>query len=233
MKRYQVVLAVILLATLIAPAPAGIIFGKNNKPNPKERVPQLISIVKTNSDEDKRAEAAKELRDYDPAAFPELVPVLLDVLQNDTKPAVRAEAVQSLAKLRPVSQLVGQALEQATQDKSIRVRWQARSSLLGYRMSGYRSPPKPEDAPQAAPAGLIPGLPRIGSLFSTKPDKGPAASKTSPLAPNETAPPPLAQPLTPAPATQQKVPLVPTTAPKLKTPPATQTEGPDLPPVGK
>jgi hypothetical protein len=228
MMHTRWLLVVVFLSMVVGPSRAGIIFGKHSKPDPKQRVPQLIAVVKTESDEDKRAEAARELRNYDPAAFPELVPVLLDLVQNDPKPAVRAEAVQSLAKLRPISQVIGEALEEATKDKSIRVRWQARSALLSYRMSGYRTPPKPEEAPQPAPSGLIPGLPRIPSLFSSKSEKPPAGGKTAPLLGRETAPPPLALPAPNAPAGQPPTAAVPAPA---KTPAGTSNEGPDLPPI--
>lgn len=141
----RMVLILFLIPCLAAPASAGIIFGKKSKPNPKERVPELIAIVKTDGDENKRGSAAAELRHYDPAAFPELVPVLIDVLSNDKKPSVRAEAAQSLGKLRPIAQSAGLALEQAqAKDSSMTVRLQARSSLLSYRWAGYRSVKKDE-----------------------------------------------------------------------------------------
>lgn len=141
----RIVLVVLLIPCFVAPLSAGIIFGRKAKPNPKERVPELIAIVKTDGDENKRAHAAEELRQYDPSAFPEIVPVLIDVLMNDKKPSVRAEAAQSLGKLRPVSQSAGLALEQAVaKDTSMTVRLQARSALLGYRWAGYRSIKKEE-----------------------------------------------------------------------------------------
>jgi hypothetical protein len=91
-------LALPLLATLPALASAGLFFGKKApKPDPATRVPELIVTVKTDGDENKRAEAAEELRQYDPAAQPDIVPVLIDVLLHDAKPSVRAEAAQSRA----------------------------------------------------------------------------------------------------------------------------------------
>ena len=103
---------------------AGIIFGrKTKKVSPNERVPQLIAIVKTDKDESKRARAVEELRKFDPLTFPDIVLVLLDALAKDPKPVVRAESAQTLSKLRPVSQQIGLALEQATaKDGSWRVR---------------------------------------------------------------------------------------------------------------
>jgi HEAT repeats len=132
----------------VGPIQAGIIngglfFGKKPAKNPAERVPELIGVLKSDGDEDKRADAASELRQFDPVAFPMIVPVLIEALINDKKPSVRAEAAISLSKIRPVSPLVGQALENAvSKDASMRVRIQARSSLLQYNLAGYRSAPK-------------------------------------------------------------------------------------------
>ena len=48
--------------------------------------------------------------------------------------------MHSLSKIRPVSQPAGQALEMAAQrDDNWRVRWQAKTSLWGYQLAGYRS----------------------------------------------------------------------------------------------
>ncbi|MGH7225567.1 MAG: HEAT repeat domain-containing protein, partial [Gemmataceae bacterium] len=130
-----------LLPGLIGPSYAGIFFGrKNKKPTPAERVPALLALVKSDGDESKRAAAAQELRQYDPSQFPMIVPILVDVLLTDSKPGVRAEAAQSLGKIRPISKQAGMALEQALgNDSSMRVRLQARSSLLQYHWSGYHS----------------------------------------------------------------------------------------------
>lgn len=139
-----------LLPALAGPNYAGIFFGrKSKKITPAERVPQLLAQVKTDGDESKRAAAAQELRQYDPGQFPMIVPVLVEVLLTDSKPVVRAEAAQSLGKIRPVSQQAGAALDQAlANDASMRVRLQARSSLLQYHWSGYRSARKDDLAPQ-------------------------------------------------------------------------------------
>jgi hypothetical protein len=139
------------LSLVAGPSSAGIIFGKKAKraPTPAERVPELLALVKTDGDENKRAAAAQELRQYDPGQFPMIVPVLVDVLLTDKKPGVRAEAAQSLGKIRPISQQAGLALEQAlTGDASMRVRLQARSSLLQYHWSGYHGTKKDELMPQ-------------------------------------------------------------------------------------
>jgi hypothetical protein len=243
-----------LLASLLmtAAAQAGILFGKQ-KPNPAQRVPQLITILKTDPSESAREKAAAELREYDATAFPEIVLVLVDVLQHDARPGVRAEAAQSLGKLRPVSQEAGQALEEATKDSSLRVRWQARSSLLSYRLGGYRSQKPPEGA-----AGKIPGYPPSGRVSASGSSSSYIVGETPPppLAPEPPAPaparaarPPVIQPTRaePRPATPpaqkeprplpmgpprpQKQPVIAPAKPKPQPPPATAPdEGPDLPP---
>src|SRR5262245_46389748 len=108
--KCRVLLVAVLLAALADSAPAGIFFKKTPKADPKVRVNELIVIVKTDKDESKRAAAAEELRDYDPKAFPDIVPILMDVLMSDQKASVRAEAAQSLGKLRPVTPEAGWAL---------------------------------------------------------------------------------------------------------------------------
>jgi hypothetical protein len=119
---------------------------QNAQPTSTDKVSQLIITVKTDKDEDKRVDAAHDLRDHDPAKNPEMIPILIDVLQNDSKAGVRAEAAATLSKFRPISQDVGMALERATKDSSFRVRWQARSSLMSYRLAGYRGAPKVDES---------------------------------------------------------------------------------------
>jgi hypothetical protein len=140
----------VFLPVLAGSSYAGIFFGKKiKKTTPAERVPELLAQVKNDGDESKRAAAAQELRQYDPGQFPMIVPVLVDVLLTDSKPVVRAEAAQSIGKMRPISQQAGMALEQAlANDASMRVRLQARSSLLQYHWSGYRSVRKDDLVPQ-------------------------------------------------------------------------------------
>jgi hypothetical protein len=160
---------------------------------------------------------------------------LIDVLQHDEKSSVRAEAAQSLGKLRPISQDAGMALEEATHDSAIRVRLQARTSLMSYRLSGYHSPAKESEKVVASPAAQ--GVPPIGQQsrrFSLLP-----APRTGPVINTaETSPPPLADSAsykTPPPAPLPIAPMppmvVPTQAPKLDKPPVqTPDQGPELPP---
>jgi HEAT repeats len=228
MKCCRLLLVGLVLSGWTLPAPGGILFGKHAKPNPAERVPELLAMIKTDPSESKRANAAKELGKYDPAAFPDMIAVLVDVAVHDDKAGVRLEAVQTLGKLRPISQEAGMALEEATHDSSIRVRLQARSSLLGYRLAGYHGAPRPsEPATVSAPPTpnttvMKPAAP--AKRFSIVP-----MPRTNTGLVNETAPPPLAEPAA-APTEPKKwmaSPVPQPSVPKPQTQPADQ--GPDLP----
>ena len=244
MRNLKTVLALVLPAIVALPVQAGIIFGRHPKPNPAQRVPELVVMVKTDQNEGHRESAAKELRNYDPAVFTDIVPVLIDVLQHDASTGVSLEAVQSLGKLRPISQEAGWALEQALKDSSIRVRIQARNSLWAYRLGGYHSDnrmvqsPAPGVAPPTAAALPTTTVPATAtapvaatatatapvaetrtSVFSLNPFRAFSAppQNASVIHAGETPPPPLAKP------------LPPTGAPRSQKPPATEA-GPDLSP---
>lgn len=236
---WRVVLPLLLVPLLAAPGSAGI-FGKKKPPIPAERVPELINTLQTDGDENKRSSAAEELREYDPVAFPQMVPALIDALQNDKKPSVRAEAAQTLGKLRPTSQNVAQALEQAREkDPTLRVRLQARSSLLwyGHRVGKTPEPPLPsKEGPPGEPKGTTPPVTRTQPsppVIRTQP--GPIKGQTTepPLAPLE---PMTSQPaLQPIQAKRVPTPSVTTTTvirpgPKGSKTTFTQTEEPPLAP---
>jgi uncharacterized membrane protein len=209
-------LPVLLVVPLLAAtAQAGItsLWHKDAKPTPAERVPQLLITLRTDGDEGKRSAAAEELRQYDPAAFPEIIPALLNALQNDSKPSVRSEAAQSLGHFRPVTQQIGEALEAARdKDASMRVRLQARRELLTYRWHGNYHSDKPEQSqgPTTKEPPLAPPLPDV------RPVQSPSA-----YPPSSTPP---AVMTTPAPPVQRPVSTVPAPAE-----PARPT-GPALPP---
>ena len=188
MLRCRFFLLLLAFGVLAAPASAGIFSSKHTKPNPAERVPELLAILKNDLDEHKRTAAAEELRQYDAAAFPDMIPALIEVVLHDPKPGVRTEAADTLGKLRPVTQQAGKALEQAlSNDASMRVRLQARYSLLTYHWSGYHSGKKTE--PTASLTGEPPPvMPMEKSVVKPSSTSGPrlapvpAASK-GPLPP--------------------------------------------------
>jgi hypothetical protein len=204
MKWSRILLTLTLLAALAVPAWAGIFGKRGPKTNPADRVSELIITVKTDKDERKRADAADELRQFDPKSHPDVMPILIDVLLNDPSPSVRVNAAQSLTKLRPVSQQAGWALEQAlANDSSTRVRLQARTSLWQYHLAGYRA--QKNDGP----------------VIQTK--EPPLAPAPQPL-PTAPAPSskltPMSRPLPTGPA------IVPAQAPRLQPPP--NGSGPEL-----
>lgn len=218
MSWRHILLVLAIQVSLVLPASAGIIFNRKAKPNPAQRVPELINTIKGDPNDHKREAAAEELREYDSKAFPEITAILMDVAQHDTKPEVRGEAVQSLAKIRPVSQEVGFVLEQVhASDTSAKVRWHARMALLQYQLAGYHK----TEGPQLKQEGE--GTPVI------KPGN---SSKEPPLAvPTDTKPAPRIAP-TPAPTVgtpgagyqplpsgSPRPPLVPAEPPSLQTPP--------------
>jgi hypothetical protein len=219
--RYLLVCALLLAAGL--PAPAGL-FARKKKADPVQRVPELLQILKTDRDDRKRQEAADELRQFDPAQFPQIVPALIEALQGDPKPAVRSEAAHALGKLRPVSSPAGQALERAAaQDHALRVRLQARTALMFYHLAGYSSARKvePPQGPALRPTTNEPPL-----VKGTTAEPPLAAQPTAPP-PAATPPPPLAAPMPTAGPSQYRP---PTANPAPTPPPATPAEGPILAP---
>jgi hypothetical protein len=107
---------------------------------PQERVAQLIAVAKGDPEENKRANAVVDLRDFDTKTFPQIIDVLADVAQTDPKASVRAEAVSNLVRIRPVSSTAGQAIEHvATKDEHWRNRMNAQAALVRYRLAGYSS----------------------------------------------------------------------------------------------
>ena len=154
--------SVALTLSLVPPASAGLgIFSRKPKIDPAEHVPALIMQLKTDKDEVKRTNAADELRNFDPKAFPEMMTVLSDALLKDASPAVRSEAASTIAKLRPINQQAGYALEQAAaNDPSMRVRMAARQSLWQYNLLGYRSAKPAETAVKAPPTAPPPQQPK-------------------------------------------------------------------------
>jgi hypothetical protein len=169
MVRYGWLLVPVLALAWGPPASAGILFFRKAKPNPAERVPELLKIVKEESDEKKRAAAVEELQQFDTKSFPQIVTTLIEVLQRDAGWTVRLAAAETLGKIRPVDQQIGFALEQAlAHDKTMRVRMAARTSLWQYYIHGYRPAKTPEggdqsgEPPLARPAGAPQGAPPPG-----------------------------------------------------------------------
>jgi hypothetical protein len=155
MRWFTLALGIWLPLAALAPAQAGI-FGKKEKKDLVTHVIESLAALKNNPDADKRAEAAEDLREIDPTAFPEIVPALIEAMQKDSSSAVRREAAQTLGKLRPTSVEVLQALEVAEEkDNSAMVRWQARRAQWGYQVEKPKqaapSPSKPSTVARMPP----------------------------------------------------------------------------------
>jgi hypothetical protein len=197
-------------------------------PSPAERLNQMISIAKTDPSESRRAAAIKELRQYDLRTYPQIMGILVDLLQTDSDSSVRAEAAESLGKMRPISQQAGWALQKAsTSDSSTRVRWQARAALIQYQMAGYQ-PRQANQPPQGMPTSAEPPL---ATPITATPNPAPAVAPPRQVSPpsyirqpvQNTAEPPMSNPVVNPPA-----PLVPAQPPRLQRPPSTYDEGPIL-----
>ncbi len=149
MNWSRVLLVVALALGSTAPASAQL-FGRKTAPRatPTQRVPELINTIKSDIDERKRSAAVEELSHYETKDFPQVVPTLVEVLEREPKVGVRLDAVHALGRLRPVSNAAGLALERAaSNDSAIRVRLQARTTLMWYHMAGYDKD-KMVDGPQ-------------------------------------------------------------------------------------
>jgi len=223
-------------AALAVPAEAGLFFTKKARVNPAERVPVLIMALKAEPNEQKRAAAAGELRQFDPNAFPEIAAALIDAALHDPQPGVRLDAVDSLGHMRPISQQVGWALEQVlAHDSSFRVRLGARTSLWQYHLSGYHGSRQAEPA-VAADDGVRTTEPPLDTPAKAPPvQPGPQALRPVPTMTPASAPEsipaqpvtaiPVGQPLPPGPPQPAVTPMEP---PLLETPP--DSDGPDLTP---
>jgi hypothetical protein len=202
MKRHMVLLILIGFGLNPATTQAGLFTKKSSKPDPKDRVPELLVIIKKDKDEHKRLAAATELRQYDTSTFPQIVPVLIDVLMTDAKPGVRTEAAESLSKIRPVTKQAGLALEQALEkDPSTRVRLQARYALLQYHWAGYKNsskdaqvadtkepPHAPTENPKAIAATASRKQQKVLKPGAETPEPPLAQEQASPPSPTRTSP---------------------------------------------
>jgi hypothetical protein len=230
MKGFRLLLITFVVALIPMPVRAGLIFNRHPRGNPGQRVPALIATARSDQDDRKREAAVAELRDYDPSAFPEIVPTLIEVSQSDARSSVRLEALHSLAKLRPMSQIAGQAIQRASEnDSSVRVRFQARTLLWQYHLGGYHGASAPQapgsskgdeppladpqsEPPLAPPAASLPSTHQsLKSPYTMEPNAGGASAMPLPRGPSNPA-------------------LVPVNTPRLVSPPTTTNDGPDLTP---
>lgn len=182
--RQRLLMAILVTLTLVAQSDAGI-FRRSPKPDAATYVPALIDLLKSSDDERARASAANALREFDAKAFPEILPVLIDALATDRSASVRAEAAESIGRIRPVTAQAGYALEQAKEnDSSTRVRIAARTALVQYRILGMFTGVKSDVAMQSAEPPLAPstGGKSVPSTTVLRPTPSPA-EVNGPVAP--------------------------------------------------
>lgn len=188
--RRQWLLGLLLLAWAASHANAGI-FGKKPKTTEADKVVEMLSTLRDNPSASKRAEAAEELRDVDAKDFPEIVPALVEALQKDSSSSVRAQAAESLGKIKPTSHEAAQALDQAVDgDKSFMVRFKARTARLGYRAPQEKIPanampikvPPPDENGRIKPVPIPP----VNDGMATKPLPPPDEKDHVTLKPKET-----------------------------------------------
>lgn len=234
MTGRRFILVVVVGIVLTSSASAGL-FSRRPKPSP-QRAQELSAVLQSDPSESKRASAADELGQFDMKSYPEIVPLLLQALY-DPAAEVRSQAVRSLGTLRPVSQEIGMALEQiAASDSSMKVRWQARTTLWHYYLAGYRTPKNngpqlgpalnTQQEPPLAGAAHVPTKPTAASPHSaSRFTPVPSASRLEP--PKLQAPAPAIS--VPAPSVPHQPTLVPATPPTLVPLPAVPVDqGPVL-----
>lgn len=169
-------LLLVLLIFLGAGLPAhgqGILSGIFKRPRhepmppPSTKAPELIAQPQPT--DVRPSTPAEDTRQGD-VKFYDAIRALIYSLEHDANPTVRAEAVQNLGRMRPVTQAAGQAVERAaSKDAVLRVRFQAWSALKSLQLAGYRNrgPAAVEEyiakGPPAAPQtnGSIPVDPRF------------------------------------------------------------------------
>lgn len=158
MRWCRLLLLGMMLVGLSAQVRASGLFGSRRpEPTPAERVQKLITIASSCRNAYERSDAVQELRNFDGAAFPQIVPVLVHVLHHDPSVTVRVEAARSLGRLRPLTPMASAALsESIRKDSAVRVRWQARTSLMVFSVAGVGSPASA--GPPPGP-GTVPGHP--------------------------------------------------------------------------
>jgi len=233
-------LAALVVAVPVDPSPAGGgIFGRKSGRSEGEQVAILIATLRSSPDHRKRAAAAADLGKFDPKVSAEIVPALQEALSRDLSADVRAEAAESLGKVRPINPRIGYALEQSlANDGAMKVRLAARTALWQYRLHGYRSGAAPADTmagsqtaepPLASPVPQAPAEPMVqptqpqqaapkGRLLSRFRSPDPARPSTQ--APTQTQAPMAAPPATPTPLPTQAGPQPTTQEPPLLPPAA-------------
>lgn len=221
-RHLATALAVASVAATASSAPAidlGLGLFKKKKPpeaqpappktDPTSRVKQLVAIVQSDPDVDRRKAAVGELAGHDPRTSPEVVTALVGSLTKDPSPDIRAKAAETLGGYRTVYTSAAAALETAEAgDPDKGVRAAAKSALWQYGLNGYKAsagnasnqtaePPlaKLASRPSAAPPAVSAKASVSGTDAAFRPITQGPAGKAAPY--RQSAEPPLAKPGTP------------------------------------
>lgn len=137
MKWYTTMLIPGFLVAATVQAQAGGIFvSRKPAPNPDQHIYKLVNLAQSCRNSSQRAHAVQQLRNFDAVKYPQVVPVLVNVLRTDKSINVRIEAARSLGRVRPLTPAAREALAEASMhDSAFRVRWQARTSLTVYTVA--------------------------------------------------------------------------------------------------
>jgi hypothetical protein len=213
--RQPLLVVALITLTLSARTDAGI-FKRSAKPDPATHVPALLDMLKSATDERDRVAAANALREYDAKVYPEILPALMDALAGDSSSSVRAEAAESMGRIRPITAQAGYALEQAKEhDKDRSVRTSARLALLQYKILGWipgtkaeiafqtKEPPLASESVKSVPSTTV-LRPTPSPALAAGPVSPPSVKPLQPAAPPgpeliapkqpETSEPPVADP---------------------------------------
>jgi hypothetical protein len=118
----------------------------------QSRINQLIQIIQSELDENKRNAAVAELSRADPRASTGVIQIVTEALLKDSSAKVRLTAVGVIGKYNLVFPLAGLALETAMEsDASPAVRKAARQVLWEYHLIGYKSAREVEEFTRQTP----------------------------------------------------------------------------------
>ncbi|MFO0863751.1 MAG: hypothetical protein U0744_03685 [Gemmataceae bacterium] len=190
----------------------------------RQKIVEAMNAAKSDPDERKRSRAIAGLESIDAKAYPEVLAALSEIASRDAQAHIRADAMSSLARIRPMSGVAAQTLEKAAEgDASWRNRVHAKTLSLRYNLTYRPNKDEPVVASTAPPAS--PGqAPTVTNRFPSSP-----ANSRLPLirdadAPGLVAPAPVLTPsdtipnFRPVPAPAMTAPAITQTTPVLKSP---------------
>ncbi|MBX9679316.1 MAG: hypothetical protein K2X38_11185 [Gemmataceae bacterium] len=137
----------------------------------QQKIAEAIYAAKSDPDDRKRTRSIGALEGVDAKAHPEVLATLAEIAIRDAQPHLRADAMSSLARIRPMSGIAAQTLEKAAEgDAAWRNRVHAKTLSLRYNLT-YR-PTKDEPVLTATPPQQ-PALTNFPTVSNRFPPTGP------------------------------------------------------------